>query len=314
MAENLYMLLISLSFLAAAGVLVQFIRGWAANQPEVLTGVRPVVTEEPDPGLFQELLSLFSALLSVLLAFTAFIAFLVPIFWDLALGLLTLAGIKERGSKEERSPKPKKTTKPEPAPRRMVKVISLNQRRLQTIAGGLRDRLLTRPEGAPADLVVMDYFPCAFDDGEKVYYNRREMLRIADRLDVGGAYWLMLAGLALIADWLLPGVRGWLGEVLPAFAAHPWLLWPGPQVVMYVFLLAVAWFILRGARSLVLAARVEKVVRPLMIARNQSWPGQTQGTAPLVGPEISAGEMSAMASLAAYGVFIIVLAFLLNLF
>ena len=305
MAENMYMLMLSFSFLVAAGVLITFFWGWAADWPEVLADVHPEVREEPDRSTLTELLQ-------ALCIIPVFFLLFVPQLWELAATVLpSLAGLSPE--KERPDSAAEKMARARTVLKRTVTVISFNGRILPTIAGGLRDRLLAWPEGAPLDLMVMSGRPCAFDDGTRVYYNRREMLRVADAAGIGQSYWLMLAGLALIADALLPGVRDWLGEALPAFEAYPWLRWVGPQMSLYFFLLAVGWFIIRGARSRVLTARVERAVKPLMAARNQSRPDQAASPVPLAGPEISRPELIALAALPCFGLSMIAQAWLLNL-
>lgn len=301
MAENLYMMLLSISVIAVAGVLIQFIWGWVANQPEMLTNARPEITEEPYRGPLQDLWALISdvAIVCAFLAMT--FTFFILAWWP-----------SSESRDQEKKPKSAKTAGA--SLQRTVKVIRLDRRLLQTVDGELRDAFLARPEGAKTNLTVMSNFLCAFDDGKNVYYNRREMLRSADQADVGQWYWLMLAALAIIIDALLPGIRVWLREMWPAFETYPWLMWIGPQMALYVLPLAVLWFAVRAVRSLILTARVEKAVRPLMTAKNQNWPDQAVWPGPLTTPEIDASEMATLAGLAGYMVFAIYQAFLLNLF
>lgn len=303
MAENRYAALLCISFLPVAGVIIQFLWGWAADRPEVTADALLEIAEEPDPGPLREAGSLLYAL-----------AMIGGVFLSIA-ALFAGGGVLFGwGDSEKEDSDPEKSAKAKSAPQRTAKVIRLDQRRLLTVKGGLRDRILAGPGAVRGDLVTMSGYLCAFGDGTKVHYNRREMLRTADLADIGQGYWFMLAGLAILIDALLPGVRERLGEWLPAFEAYPWLRWIGPQMALYVFLSAVLWFVVRGARSRVLTARVEKAANPLMAAGNTSLPEYSEGPVPLAAPEISSSEAAALAGLVCFSLFTIYQAFLLNLF
>lgn len=135
--------------------------------------------------------------------------------------------------------------------------------------------------GSPVNayFVSLDNCLCAFDDGRRIFYRHRDMLKIALEARVGRTYWLPILALpCLLAVSLLPGLSSILGLTVD-YRAWLFSFFPGDPLLTigivfgaYLLLSIVFWHSLVRLRANALIRRVERCLAWIDLAYRRPAP------------------------------------------